>query len=916
MKDLTKRILSFILCGILLFSCTYPAAAAAEAIEKDLPVIHIYGRLKTIYTQDGKIAYKYNGTNLTDSLLADTDPLVEAATLSFFLDDWSYLGKEISKLLKPSFEDLVLDENGEIYNGTYCDPYPTPKVKTCNFQINDYPFQYDWRLDPIALAGDLDQYIDDVLAATGKDKVHIVARCLGTNVAASYLTFYGASKVDTCVLYAGSAMGILPISTFFSGSLDIDPDALQRYAESTKGDSEYVDLMKTFAAVLKNSTLTSAIFKQNFKKAIKQILPDLLLETYATMPSHWSMVSDEYYEKAKTFVFSGREDQYAGLISKIDNYHYGVQQELPETLTRLKEEGLNIHIFAKYNFEFAPIYENSNFQSDDTIEVSSMSFGAYAPTFGNVLTDDYIAKVKKAGKGKYISDDLIIDASTCLFPDNTWFIKDAGHEKWPRSVYDFILKILQTKKQYTIKTNSKYPQFLQYNALKETLTEVTRYPTLQTVKLTADKLQYTGETIKPKATIIDGAGRTLKEGTDYTLSYSKGCKEIGTYYANINFKSKYNSAPTTLYFDICPQNIKPTSEIFDDSSVLLSWNEVSYADGYTVYKYNESKQKYEKLADVKDAYYIAEKLSGATKYTFAVKAYVKKDDKTYFSPSYGSTSITTKLPVPKLSVEASYKGAVASWKKVKGADGYEIYMSQGNRNNYKKLGTTTETYYNATKLDLYETYYFRVRAYAKVNGKNVYSKYSNVKSAVPSETPATPSVTLKTSARTVEISWNKIPGATGYAVYMATSENGKYTKVGTTKNTSYVKKSLKVNKKYFFKVYAYTKIYDSTFKSKYSAVKSVKTTNTPSTPEIKVSALSKGAKITWSKINGAKGYTVYMATSKNGKYSKIGSTSNTSFKKTGLKKGKTYYFKVKAYSKFDSKTYNSSYSSVKSIKTK
>ena len=129
-----------------------------------------------------------------------------------------------------------------------------------------------------------------------------------------YLTFYGADKIDTCVLYAGSAMGILPISTFFSGSLNIDPDALKRFAENSTGDSDYVDLMKTFASVLTTSKVASNIFKRNFKTAVNQILPDLLLETYATMPSHWSMVSHEYYEKAKSFVFSGREDEYAGLI--------------------------------------------------------------------------------------------------------------------------------------------------------------------------------------------------------------------------------------------------------------------------------------------------------------------------------------------------------------------------------------------------------------------------------------------------------------------------------------------------------------------------------------------------------------------------------------------------------------------------
>ena len=916
MKGLTKRILSFVLCGILLLSCAYPAAAAKEVIENDLPIVHVLGRLKAIYNADGKQIYPFK-KELTDIVMADTDSLVSSVATSLFTGNWKHLGNTISKNLKPSFGQLVLDGNGEIYNGTYTLPYTEPRPIQSNYRMNDYLFNYDWRLDPITLAGDLSDFIDSVLAATGKEKVHLVSRCLGTSIAASYLTFYGADKVDTCVMYAGSAMGILPISAFFSGSLDINPDALERFAKNAdEEESDYVELMKTFASILKASNIAKSVFESNFKTAVNQILPDLILETYGTMPSHWSMVSHEYYEKAKSFIFSGREEQYAGLISKIDNYHYGVQQILPETLKRLHDEGLKIAVFAKYNFELAPLIENSNFQSDDTIEVSSMSFGGFAPVYGEFLSDRYYEEARQRGAEKYISPDRIIDASSCLFPDYTWFVKDAGHENWPPSVYDFILKILQSKEQYTINTNKNYPQFLQYNALNGKLSGVTRYSTLQVQGLVSDKLEYNGKVQKPKAKFIDSAGKTLKQGTDYTISYSKGCKEIGTYYANINFKGNYNIAPMTLYFDICPANIRPVAEHGSKSSVVLAWDAVEKAEGYTVYKYNDTKKLYEKIADTNETYYFAEGLKGATAYNFAVKAYAKAGDKTYYSPSYLSAKITTKLSAPSLKAEASNKSAALTWKAVKGAEGYEIYMAQENGDDYIRIGTTKNNYYNAQKLDLYGVYKFKVRSYATVNGKTVFSPYSSAKEVIPTETPATPQISVKTSARTAEISWNKIPGATGYTVYMATSKNGKYKKIGTTKKTSYLKKSLKAGQKYYFKIYAYSKTSAGTFKGDFSAVKSITAKNAPLSPEIKVSALSKGAKITVDKVNGAKGYTIYMATSKKGKYKKIGSTTKTTFKKTGLKSGTNYYFKVKAYSKFNSKTYYSSYSDTVSVKTK
>lgn len=56
--------------------------------------------------------------------------------------------------------------------------------------------------------------------------------------------------------------------------------------------------------------------------------------------------------------------------------------------------------------------------------------------------------------------------------------------------------------------------------------------------------------------------------------------------------------------------------------------------------------------------------------------------------------------------------------------------------------------------------------------------------------------------------------------------------------------------------------------------------------------------VTWKKVTGAKGYAVYMKTGKKGTYKKVADITEkgvTSFYKTGLKKGTTYYFRIRAY---------------------
>lgn len=80
---------------------------------------------------------------------------------------------------------------------------------------------------------------------------------------------------------------------------------------------------------------------------------------------------------------------------------------------------------------------------------------------------------------------------------------------------------------------------------------------------------------------------------------------------------------------------------------------------------------------------------------------------------------------------------------------------------------------------------------------------------------------------------------------------------------------------------------------------------------------AKTAVIKWNKVSNAKGYEVSMSTSKSKGYKVIKTINNNktvTLTKTGLKKGKTYYFKVRSFVKVGSKKVYSSYSAVKSVK--
>lgn len=79
----------------------------------------------------------------------------------------------------------------------------------------------------------------------------------------------------------------------------------------------------------------------------------------------------------------------------------------------------------------------------------------------------------------------------------------------------------------------------------------------------------------------------------------------------------------------------------------------------------------------------------------------------------------------------------------------------------------------------------------------------------------------------------------------------------------------------------------------------------------------KAAKLTWYSYRDASGYQIQMSTKKTSGFKKVATIkkgSTVSYTKKNLTKGKTYYFRVRAYTKYKGKTYYSGWSDVKKVK--
>lgn len=68
-------------------------------------------------------------------------------------------------------------------------------------------------------------------------------------------------------------------------------------------------------------------------------------------------------------------------------------------------------------------------------------------------------------------------------------------------------------------------------------------------------------------------------------------------------------------------------------------------------------------------------------------------------------------------------GIKASWKKVKNANGYEIYVYGVASKKWRKIKDTKKTSYVFTNLLEKDKFKFKVRAYRKINGERVYGNW-------------------------------------------------------------------------------------------------------------------------------------------------------------------------------------------------
>lgn len=476
MKKSFSKVLSLILSLIFVLSAIFcvPVNAADNTPGTDIPLIYVLGQGVPLYRTDenGGLTRIYSVTIPDGFIEAAVKENIGVFAKAVFTQKWEEFGGVMHDIMGELYGPLALDENGEVTDGSINASYwknvdINPYTVNGKYGTEQFTFMYDFRLDPYKIADDLHGYIERVMEVTGQDHVALLGRCLGACITAAYMEKYDGEYISDLIWYCGAHNGATVCSKLFAGDIYLDDDGIERFVYDMQLSADEVkdELLKSFITLFnKTYGLDLACWAVNnvWNDIYLDIMPQVLIETFGTWPGYWSMVSDEDYIRAKENVFHNADTvKYANFINIIDKYHYNVQVKIPELLNKFANRGIDIYNVSKYGYQAIPINAPSDMLSDNTCGLCNVSCGATVTSLYTVFDDDYLANARLKGTDKYISPDKQVDASTCLFPDRTWFIKNLEHKDFPEYVNNYFDRMVNVD-GFNVNSDEDFPQYAVY----------------------------------------------------------------------------------------------------------------------------------------------------------------------------------------------------------------------------------------------------------------------------------------------------------------------------------------------------------------------------------------------------------------------------------------------------------------------
>ena len=333
------------------------------------------------------------------------------------------------------------------------------------------------------------------------------------------------------------------------------------------------------------------------------------------------------------------------------------------------------------------------------------------------------------------------------------------------------------------------------------------------------------------------------------------------------------------------------------NGIRAAWGAVKGAQRYAVY-YKAAEDSKWTVTSTYNTYYPILGVKSGTLYFVQVRPVAGN-----VSGTYSKVKGMTFIGVPDVTLSNTVDSAVVSWKKVEGANGYQIAKLKKGNSAYSYI-ETEDTSYSDKDVAGGSVYYYQVRAMYKTetNG-TAYGAWSPSKLILRMTQPA---VTLSNKSNGIRAEWKAVAGAARYVVYFKTAAASSWSSV-VTNNTYYPILNTHSGTHYYVQVRpAGGGVYGP-----YSSPKGITFIGMPNVQAMTMS--NSGLNISWSAVPGATKYQIARKQSGNHPYEYFISTTNSYLDKDVAGTKDTYAYQFRAIREADGETVYGEWSSVHNL---
>ena len=686
--------------------------------------------------------------------------------------------------------------------------------------------------DAIGCINKLNQKAVDTIRATGSNNRSRLIMCPGYDASIDGATVSGF-KLPTDISGNKNRIAVsVHAYSPYNFAMNVGSGSTSSYTYSIK--SELQDLFSTLKSTFRDKGIPVVIGefgstdKNNTAERVKWATDYTALAKKNNIPCVlWDNNAFARYNGSSIVLNS----EYHGYINRKDNTVTSPAKDVIEALMKPYGNRVDLNCSSSVTIIAG---QSKNIGASSSTSGAVLTYKSTTPSIctvdknGNVTAlktgTGYVTVTASANGYDSVSKDVKIVVSKkslnngLLTLSETSYVYDGTYKK-PAATVTLDGKVLQAGKDYTISYRNNLNvgvatviatgmgDYTGYTSKNFTITK--RAMAGGTVSV-ASSVSFTGSNITPSVT-VKVAGRTLTNGTDYTVSYSNN-KNVGTASVYVYGKGNY-SGSLSAKFDIVPakQQIQKLETRY--KGFYIDWAQKGSATGYDVeYSVNSnmSGAVSKHLTANKPDTLTVSGLSGDKTYYVRVRSYTNVNGKVYYGAWSDIKSIKTannditRASVSGISTKAFTGKAITQ----------NVTVKVGNT--VLKNGTDyTVSYSNNKKVG---------KATVKITGKG---KYGGVITKTFKINPAKQEIQkLTAKSKAFFIDWAQKGSATGYEIQYAT--NSKFTgakkmTITNNKTDKTTVSKLSANKKYYVRVRCYTNVGGTKYYGAWSAVKNVTT---------------------------------------------------------------------------------------------